>query len=84
MSKLYGNALCYFLLLAFFQFSAQAQTQKNLSIATVDQKASVLSNYRYARQVNDSLEAFNTLSELISALHNDGYLLVVMKEAIST
>lgn len=84
MSKLYGNALCYFLLLAFFQFSAQAQTQKNLSIATVDQKASVLSNYRYARQVNDSLEAFNTLSELISALHNDGYLLAVMKEAIST
>ena len=83
MSKIYGNGLCCLLFLAFFHTAVQAQSKLDFSITTTDQKEAVLKNYRYPRQVADSLEAFRVVSELVSALHNDGYLLATTRSVLA-
>lgn len=75
MSKINGKCLSFLLFLAFFYISSPAQTASQLSIKAKGADADVLSNYRYDNAVSDSLSALRVVNQLLSALHNDGYLL---------
>lgn len=75
MSKIYGKSLSFLLFLAFFHISSPAQTAYQLNIEARGEGADILKNYRYERTVLDSLSAFAIVNDVLSALHNDGYLL---------
>ncbi len=75
MSKIYGKRLSFLLFLAFFHISSQAQTAYELKIEARGQGADVLKNYRYESEVSDTLSAVQVINDVLSALHNDGYLL---------
>jgi outer membrane protein assembly factor BamA len=80
MSKIYGKSLSFLLFLAFFYISSPAQTASQLSIKAKGADVDVLSNYRYDNTVSDSLSALRVVNQLLSALHNDGYLLARQTE----
>lgn len=75
MSKIYGKCLSFLLFLAFFHISSPAQTAYQLSLEAKGEGTDILKNYRYDQEVADSLVAFQVVNDVLSALHNDGYLL---------
>ncbi len=75
MSKIYGKPVSFLFFLAFFHISSPAQTAYQLTIEAGGEGALVLRNYRYERNAADSLTAVQIVKDVLSALHNDGYLL---------
>lgn len=70
------NILLAFLLLNWVSIGfAYAQDKLELSIETAPEDKSILEKYKYDRTPIDSLAAMQTVREVISSLHNDGFLL---------
>lgn len=80
MSKIYGKCLSFLLFLAFFHISSPAQTAYQLSIKARGEGMGVLKSYKYNRTTADSLAALQVVNDLLSALHNDGYLLATLAD----
>lgn len=75
MSKIYGKCLSFLLFLAFFHISSPAQIAYQLNIEARGVEGDILKNYRYESDVADSLSACQIVNDVLSSLHNDGYLL---------
>lgn len=75
MPKLYGNYLSFLLFLLIFPQLIRAQSSFELKVEAADGYDEVLGRYRIASKPADSLQTLTLLRELISSLHNDGYLL---------
>lgn len=70
------NILLAFLLLNWVSIGVVcAQDKLELSIETAPEDKSILQKYKYDRTPIDSLAAMQTVREVISSLHNDGFLL---------
>lgn len=75
LRKVFSTAL-----LLVLSIGLSGQSAYRLKVEATDDKSKVLVGYRLSENVADSLQAEMMLKELLSELHNDGYLLAQVVE----
>jgi len=82
MNRLLFKGLYFYALFMCWQINLTAQEDYRLSISAGEGEQATLSNYRYNKAAADSISAENTVKELLSSLHNDGYLLATISNKV--
>jgi hypothetical protein len=60
--------------------SMAAQTSILLEVRSQDDVEDILKRYKFKQKQADSLSAIRTLNELVTSLHNDGYLIATLEK----
>jgi outer membrane protein assembly factor BamA len=68
---------CIFMLVAQ---SMAAQNSILLEVRSQDDVEDILKRYKFKQKQADSLSAIRTLNELVTSLHNDGYLIATLEK----
>lgn len=75
MSKIYLKYIYCLLLFTILCCGLTAQSKYVLKISASDNNQTALNKYKYPSELSDSLSAIKAVTNVISALHSDGYLL---------
>lgn len=80
---MYLKTICTFIAIVLC-IELNAQDQLTLVIGPSDNSENILNKYKYKQKVADKNEAELIVKDLITALHNDGYLLAQIDQKRST